>query len=57
MHNFWWYDVTFDSLCRTVRLCGIELRDDKGCPIYRHWRKMCGKQRNGLEAHIHTHAR
>lgn len=25
MHNFEWYDVAFDSACKTVRFCGTGL--------------------------------
>lgn len=39
MHNLGWYDVTFDSPCRTVGLRGIRLGDNKRCSVYRHWGK------------------
>lgn len=38
MHNFGWYDVAFDSACKTIRFCGTGL-GNKRCSIYRHWGK------------------
>lgn len=33
MHNFGWFDVSFDSACKTIRFCGTGLGIIKDVPL------------------------